>query len=223
VKVTRIESPKALKFEVVVPAKLDDVWTAFTTNDGLNTWLWQDCTVDLRNGGGWTVHYPGPATGGGTIISFQPKRQLVIHAMAPEKFPEVRATGTTATFDFRTSRRKDPRHPDPDRLEAGQRVGRRLRLSGRRQRPTPRPTQLPLRQRPHSLAKEINSLVGRASVCQSERSSDFCSCPKPRAGHHILKYTQWPSSPSSLPHRARSPPHSTLIRNARVIDGSGNP
>ena len=100
VKVTRIDAPKALKFEVVVPAKIEDVWTAFTTSGGLNTWLWKDCTVDLREGGGWTVHYPGGATGGGTIVSFQDGRQIVIHAMAPEKFPEVRRAGTTATFDF---------------------------------------------------------------------------------------------------------------------------
>ena len=100
VKVTRIDSPKALKFEVVVPAKLDDVWTAFTTNDGLNTWLWQDCTVDLRNGGSWTVHYPGGATGGGTITAFTPHRQLVMRAMCPEKFPTVRRERTTAIFDF---------------------------------------------------------------------------------------------------------------------------
>jgi uncharacterized protein YndB with AHSA1/START domain len=106
VKVTRLDSPRALKFEVVVPATLDDVWTAFTTSAGLNTWLWQSCTVDLRNGGGWTVHYPGGATGGGTILSFQPNRQLVIRAMAPEKFPEVRATGTTATFDFEAAGEK---------------------------------------------------------------------------------------------------------------------
>lgn len=58
-KVTRLDSPRALKFDVVVRAKLDDVWTAFTTSEGLDTWLWQDCTVELRNGGGWTVHYPG--------------------------------------------------------------------------------------------------------------------------------------------------------------------
>ena len=100
VKVTKVDSPKALKFEVVVPAKLDDVWSAFTTNAGLNTWLWKECTVDLKEGGGWTAHYPGGATGGGTIISFQPKRELVIHAMAPEKFPEVRRTGTTAVFEI---------------------------------------------------------------------------------------------------------------------------
>ena len=103
VRVTKIASPKALKFEVEVPGKLDDVWTAFTTSGGLNTWLWKDCTVELRPGGGWIVHYPGGATAGGTIESFVPRKQVVIHAMAPEKFPEVRRTGTTATFDFAPS------------------------------------------------------------------------------------------------------------------------
>ena len=57
-------------------------------------------TVDLREGGGWIVHYPGGGTGGGTIVSYKPQRQLVLHAMAPEQFPEVRSTGTTAVFDF---------------------------------------------------------------------------------------------------------------------------
>ena len=106
VKVTKVDSPKALKFEVVVSAKLDDVWAAFTTNAGLNTWLWKECTVELKEGGGWTVHYPGGATGGGTIVSFQPKRELVIHAMAPERFPEVRRVGTTATFGFEAAGEK---------------------------------------------------------------------------------------------------------------------
>jgi len=101
VKVTRVSEPdKALKFEVVVAAKPADVWQAFTTSAGLNTWLWQDCTVDLREGGDWIVHYPGGKTGGGTIVSFRDGQQLVLHAMAPERFPEVRKTGTTAVFDF---------------------------------------------------------------------------------------------------------------------------
>jgi hypothetical protein len=40
VKVTRLERPeKALKMEVTVPGKLDDVWNAFTTGPGLNTCL----------------------------------------------------------------------------------------------------------------------------------------------------------------------------------------
>jgi uncharacterized protein YndB with AHSA1/START domain len=101
VEVTRINEPeKALKFQVLVPGKAADVWQAFTTTAGLNTWLWQDCTVDLRVGGGWIVHYPGGKTGGGTVVSLLDGRQLVLHAMAPEKFPEVRSVGTTAVFDF---------------------------------------------------------------------------------------------------------------------------
>jgi hypothetical protein len=72
VAVTKVKEPeKALKFEVLIPAKPADVWQAFTTSAGLDTWLWQDCTVDLREGGGWTVHYPGGKTGGGTIVSFR--------------------------------------------------------------------------------------------------------------------------------------------------------
>ncbi len=100
VKVTKLASPKALKFELTIPGKLDDVWTAFTTTEGLNTWLWQDCSVELRPGGDWIARFPGGSIGGGTIVSFQARKQVVIHAMAPDKFPTVRATGTTATFEF---------------------------------------------------------------------------------------------------------------------------
>jgi uncharacterized protein YndB with AHSA1/START domain len=101
VAVVKLKEPaRALKFDVLIPAKPADVWQAFTTSAGLNTWLWQDCTVDLREGGGWIVRYPGGKTGGGTIVSFHDGQQLVLHAMAPERFPEVRSVGTTAVFDF---------------------------------------------------------------------------------------------------------------------------
>src|SRR5579871_5890383 len=101
VTMTKISSPeKALRFEVVVPGKPAEVWQAFSTSAGLSTWLWKDCTVDLREGGGWIVHYPGGKTGGGTIVSFQDGRQMTIHAMAPEQFPEERSVGTTAVFEF---------------------------------------------------------------------------------------------------------------------------
>ena len=101
VTVSKLDAPeKALKFQVVVPAKLQDVWNAFTTREGLITWLWSDVTVELRNGGEWTVHYPGGATGGGTIVSYTPERRLVMRAMAPERFPTVRSERTTATFEF---------------------------------------------------------------------------------------------------------------------------
>jgi len=101
VTVTKIEEPaRALRFEVIVPAPVDEVWTAFATTEGLATWLWRDVRVDARPGGDWLVLYPGGKTGGGTIVSINPKQQIVIAALAPEQFPTVRATRTRATFEF---------------------------------------------------------------------------------------------------------------------------
>jgi uncharacterized protein YndB with AHSA1/START domain len=100
VTVTRVEKPeKALRFEVTVPGTLDQVWAAFTTHDGLATWLWRDVRVEARPGGDWLVIFPD-STGGGTIVSLMPKTRLVIAALAPEKFPTVRKDRTTATFEF---------------------------------------------------------------------------------------------------------------------------
>jgi uncharacterized protein YndB with AHSA1/START domain len=100
VAVTKVAGPpKALRFEVTVPASVDQVWTAFTTKDGLATWLWPDVRIDLRPGGDWLALFKD-STAGGTIVSVTAKRRLVIAAMAPEKFPTVRRERTTATFDF---------------------------------------------------------------------------------------------------------------------------
>jgi uncharacterized protein YndB with AHSA1/START domain len=101
VAVSRETKPvKALIFQVVVPAPRADVWRAFTTSEGLSTWLTPGAVVDLRNGGEWTAHFPGGKTGGGTIVSFIPQQEVVMSAMAPEKFPTVRAERTTAKFQF---------------------------------------------------------------------------------------------------------------------------
>jgi len=100
VTVTKVAGPeRALRFEVVVPAGLDDVWKAFTTTEGLATWLWRDTRVDARPGGEWLAIFP-QSTAGGTIISLQPNTQLVIAALAPDRFPAVRQARTRATFAF---------------------------------------------------------------------------------------------------------------------------
>jgi uncharacterized protein YndB with AHSA1/START domain len=98
--VTKVTTPdKALQFEVTVPGSIDEVWTAFTTPDGLASWLWRDVRVDPRPGGDWLAIFP-QSTGGGTILSLTPKRQIVMSAMAPDRFPIVRETRTRATFEF---------------------------------------------------------------------------------------------------------------------------
>jgi uncharacterized protein YndB with AHSA1/START domain len=91
---------KALVIQVEAPAKIDQVWNAFATSDGLSTWLFPNATVDLRPGGDWLVHFPGGSTGGGTIVSFIAKKELVIAALAPDQFPHVRAERTRAVFRF---------------------------------------------------------------------------------------------------------------------------
>ncbi|HEV8241378.1 MAG TPA: SRPBCC domain-containing protein [Thermoanaerobaculia bacterium] len=99
--VTKAMSPeKALRFEVTIPAPVADVWTALSTAEGLETWLWRDARVDLRPGGDWLVVYPGNRTGGGTVVSFEPQKRLELHAMAPEQFPEVRSVGTKVVFEL---------------------------------------------------------------------------------------------------------------------------
>jgi len=101
VKVVKQATPeKALIIEVVVPASRAEVWKAFSTSEGLSTWLTPGAVVDLRKGGEWTAHYPGGHTGGGTILSFVPEQEMVLSAMAPEQYPTVRAERTTARFEF---------------------------------------------------------------------------------------------------------------------------
>jgi uncharacterized protein YndB with AHSA1/START domain len=91
---------QALVIEVMIPAPIGEVWKAFTTSEGLSTWLTPGAVVDLREGGEWTAHFPGGSTGGGTIQSFMPEKELVLSALAPDKFPTVRATRTRAKFSF---------------------------------------------------------------------------------------------------------------------------
>jgi uncharacterized protein YndB with AHSA1/START domain len=95
-----VAADKILVLEVTVPAPIAVVWQAFTTSDGLSTWLTPGAVVDLREGGEWTAHFPGGSTGGGTILSFVPEKELVLSALAPDRFPTVRATRTKARFQF---------------------------------------------------------------------------------------------------------------------------
>jgi len=94
------EPGKVLVIAVTVQAPLAEVWKAFSTREGLSTWLGPDTTVDLKPGGDWLVHFPGGSTGGGTIVSFAPEKEIVIAALAPDKFPTVRAQRTQARFEF---------------------------------------------------------------------------------------------------------------------------
>ena len=91
----------------VLRAPVAALWRAWTEPDLLKEWWcpkpWttEVRAFDLRPGGDWLCHFPGGSTGGGTILSFIPQKQLVISALAPDKFPNVRAHRTTAKFSFK--------------------------------------------------------------------------------------------------------------------------
>jgi uncharacterized protein YndB with AHSA1/START domain len=109
-------SDRALTIEITVPAPRTEVWKAFTTSAGLSTWLAPNAIVNLKPGGDWMVHFPGGSTGGGTIMSFVPEKEIVLSALAPDQFPTVRATHHRA-LHLRVARRGDRRAPHANRVE----------------------------------------------------------------------------------------------------------
>src|ERR1700712_5842658 len=80
-------SDRALVIEMTIPAPQAAVWQAFSTSEGLSTWLTPGAVVDLRPGGEWTAHFPGGSTGGGRIISYVPQQDLILSALAPDPLP----------------------------------------------------------------------------------------------------------------------------------------
>jgi hypothetical protein len=99
VEMTRIPEMR-LDLEVLVPVGLGAVWTAFTTKEGMVTWLPPEARVELRIVGPWEVGFRGAAPSGGTRLAYLPREILALHAMAPESFPTVRSERTMAFFPF---------------------------------------------------------------------------------------------------------------------------
>ncbi|MEO1523972.1 MAG: SRPBCC domain-containing protein [Planctomycetota bacterium] len=94
--------------EFEIEASVDDVWAAFTTTEGLKSWVAPLAEIDFRVGGKWRANYSEGGTLGdantieNTILCFDPKRMLSIKATGfPENFPfkEV-AKKTWSVFYF---------------------------------------------------------------------------------------------------------------------------
>lgn len=86
-------------FEYEIDADIDDVWRAFTTTEGLQSWVAQLAEIDFRVGGKWRANYNpegelgDPTTIENTILSFDPKRMISLKATTfPEGFPFVEAS-----------------------------------------------------------------------------------------------------------------------------------
>ena len=93
------DGERVLELSIVVPAPLDEAWTAFTTSDGFRSWAAPVARVDLRVGGEIESSYSAGAVLGAPdnirneILALVPLRLLVIR--------NVQAPRSTA-FDVTT-------------------------------------------------------------------------------------------------------------------------
>jgi uncharacterized protein YndB with AHSA1/START domain len=83
-----------LVHEGVVAGRVSDVWAAFTTEEGQESWMVAHSELELKVGGLMRTHYDpkgaivDPKTIENTIISYDPERMLSIRVTkAPEGFP----------------------------------------------------------------------------------------------------------------------------------------
>ncbi len=86
-----IEDTSTLTHTVVVSAPVDEVWAAFTTKDGVESWMVPLAAIDLRDGGALRTHYDPNGTIGdantieNTYLAIVPQRLLAFRCTkAPE-------------------------------------------------------------------------------------------------------------------------------------------
>ena len=97
----------AIVSETVVDAPADRVWAAFTTREGMESWMVANGDIDLRVGGLIRTSYRKGADLDGdtaihhTILSFDPGRMLSYRTVkSPKDFPFAGVIGQTWTVIY---------------------------------------------------------------------------------------------------------------------------
>lgn len=94
---------RELRGDVIVDASIDDVWRAWTTDDGVRTFFASDNRVDARPKGPYEIYFdpeqpPGLRGGEGMIVlAIQAPRLLSFTWNAPPRLPAVRGQLTHVT------------------------------------------------------------------------------------------------------------------------------
>lgn len=97
---------KAIFAEVKVNASLDEVWEAWTTEEGIKSFLAPACKVDLRPDGAYEVYFNPDASEGERggeglrILSIQPMKMFSFTWNAPPTLPNVRGQRTHVILRF---------------------------------------------------------------------------------------------------------------------------
>lgn len=98
---------KSIKIQIKVPASVEFVWEAWTTEEGAKSFFAPNCKIDLRPGGAYEMYFnleapPGEQGGEGMIIlAVQPERTLSFTWNAPPNLPNVRGQMTHVTITLK--------------------------------------------------------------------------------------------------------------------------
>lgn len=91
---TGAQPSDALVHEGTIPAPIETVWAAWTTSNGLRSWLAPHAEIDFRIGGRLLANYEAgasledPGTIENTVLSYDPYKMISIRvSQAPESFP----------------------------------------------------------------------------------------------------------------------------------------
>src|SRR5205823_10227378 len=90
----RAQDEKPLVHEAIVNAPLDQVWAAYTTKAGLESWMVAHAEIELKLGGKMKTRYDPKGTVDNakaienTILSYEPMRMISFKVTkAPQGFP----------------------------------------------------------------------------------------------------------------------------------------
>lgn len=92
----KLDLERAIVGEVVVPALLAQVWRAWTTEEGAESFFAPRCHIELRPGGAYEILFvpdaePGRRGAEGMrVMAVQPPRMLAFTWNAPHSLPAVR-------------------------------------------------------------------------------------------------------------------------------------
>jgi len=99
-------SGKELRKEVIVNASLDDIWQAWTTTKGINTFFSPSARVELRQGGPFEIYFldenPYGLKGSEDckILAYLPKKMLSFEWNGPAQFGILRYKKTQVNLFF---------------------------------------------------------------------------------------------------------------------------
>ena len=101
-----MKASERIEVEVLVDAKLSDVWHAWTTNEGVRSFFADESQVDLAIGGPYEMYFlPDAERGkrggeGCRVLSYLPEEMLSFSWNAPPKFAHARQHFTWVVLRF---------------------------------------------------------------------------------------------------------------------------